>query len=220
MPPPPPGAAGGGCQLEDDELPDRIRASKQGAKFGRLWAGDTSDHGGDDSRADLALCGILAFWCGPDADRIQRLFRRSGLMRAKWDERRGTSTYGRWTIDKALAGKTEFYQPTVGATFTTPTPTTPKPPPWPDPLAPEAYYGLFGRIVRTLTPHTEADPVALLVQLIILFGSVIGRGPYFTVEATRHYTNEFAVLVGNTSRARKGTSKDRVTVLYTGLDDD
>lgn len=101
-----------------------------------------------------------------------------------------------------------------------PSGTPPVRPEWPDPPAEEAYYGLFGRIVRTLTPHTEADPVALLVQLMILFGSVIGRGPYFTVEATRHYTNEFAVLVGNTGRARKGTSKDRVTALFTGLDDD
>ena len=63
---------------------DRIRRSAQGPKFARLWAGDTSVHGGDDSAADLALCSILAFWCGPDADRIDRLFRRSALFRAKW----------------------------------------------------------------------------------------------------------------------------------------
>jgi hypothetical protein len=107
---PPPGAASGG-QFEDDELLDRIRDSTRGAKFARLWAGDTSGHGGDDSAADLALCGILAFWCGPDATRIDRLFRRSGLMRAKWDSKRKDSTYGRNTIDTALSGKSEFYTP-------------------------------------------------------------------------------------------------------------
>lgn len=117
VPPPPRGGVAGACPLPDDELLERIRRSAQGAKFARLWAGDTSGHRNDDSAADLALCGILAWWCGPDADRIDRLFRRSGLMRAKWDERRGTSTYGRDTIDKALTGKTEFYTPGGGATF-------------------------------------------------------------------------------------------------------
>jgi len=41
----------------------------------------------DHSRADLALCGMLAFWCGGDPERIDRLFRRSDLMREKWDRR-------------------------------------------------------------------------------------------------------------------------------------
>ena len=45
VPPPPPDAAGGG-QLTDDELLDRIRRSKQGGKFDRLMAGDTSEYGG------------------------------------------------------------------------------------------------------------------------------------------------------------------------------
>ncbi len=30
--------------------------------------------------------------------------------------------------------------------------------PWPQPLAEEAFYGLTGDIVRTIEPHTEADP--------------------------------------------------------------
>lgn len=212
----------GGCPLADDELLDRIRWSKHGAKFSRLWAGDTADYGGDESRADLALCGILAFWCHGDRERMERLFSQSALgQREKWHDR---PDYRKRTIGKALSGQTEFYQPTGHATFTAPTGPSGSPTPprreWPAPVAPEAFSGLFGRIVRTLEPHTEADPVALLVQLLILFGNVVGRGPHFIVEATKHYTNEFAVLVGNTSRARKGTSKDRVTTLYSGLDDD
>lgn len=120
VPPHPPVAFGGGCSMPDDELLEHIRRSAQGPKFVCLWAGDASEYSGDASRADLALCGILAFWCRGDADRIDRLFRRSRLMRAKWDERRGTSTYGRDTIEKALSGKTEFYTPPgPRATFTT-----------------------------------------------------------------------------------------------------
>src|SRR5262245_43077054 len=37
-------------------------------------------------------------------------------------------------------------------------------PDWPAPPAVEAFHGLAGNIVRTLEPHSEADPVALLVQ--------------------------------------------------------
>ncbi|MFR4804189.1 MAG: hypothetical protein ACLT98_13270 [Eggerthellaceae bacterium] len=51
--------------------------------------------GGDRSAADMALCSHLAFWCGRDAGRMDRIFRRSGLMRDKWDSRRGGSTYAR-----------------------------------------------------------------------------------------------------------------------------
>lgn len=60
--------------------------------------------------------------------------------------------------------------------------------------------------MRAIAPHTEADPVALSVQFLVAFGNVIGRGPHFTVEATRHGLNLFAVLVGVTAKARKGTS--------------
>lgn len=88
--------------LADDDLLARARAAKNGAKFSRLWQGDTSEHGGDDSAADLALCCLLAFWADRDASTIDRLFRRSGLMRAKWDSRRGESTWGRELIAKAI----------------------------------------------------------------------------------------------------------------------
>jgi hypothetical protein len=79
-------------------------------------------------------------------------------------------------------------------------------PEWPAPPGPAAYGSLAGEIVRTIEPESEADPVALLVQLLIGFGSVIGRGPHVRVGAARHYTNEFGVLVGETSAGRKGTS--------------
>jgi hypothetical protein len=81
---------------------------------------------------------------------------------------------------------------------------------WPEPLADEAYLGLAGRIVRVIEPSTEADPAAILFQLLVAFGNVIGRGPYFAVEDDRHFTNENVVIVGQTSKARKGTSWGRV----------
>jgi hypothetical protein len=90
----------------------------------------------------------------------------------------------------------------------------PEPLPWPDPPGEEAFYGLAGDIVRTIEPASEADPAALLVQTLIAFGNVIGRTAHFLVEADTHYANEFAVLVGKTSKARKGTSWGRVSHLY------
>jgi hypothetical protein len=43
-----------------------------------------------------------------------------------------------------------------------------------------------GDFVRQLEPHTEADPVAILVQTLVMFGNLIGRNAYFSVEADRH----------------------------------
>src|SRR5207247_8253601 len=59
------------------------------------------------SEADLALAGILATYCGGDEQQIDRLFRKSGLYRDKWDEHRGARTYGHKTIAKALEGNSE-----------------------------------------------------------------------------------------------------------------
>ena len=84
----------------------------------------------------------------------------------------------------------------------------PAPPGWPTAPGPAAYHGLLGEIVRLLEPETEADPVAILTQLLVAFGTAVGRGAYFQIEATRHHPHEFLLLVGESSRARKGTSWD------------
>ncbi|MBW4026336.1 MAG: DUF3987 domain-containing protein [Acidobacteria bacterium] len=77
---------------------------------------------------------------------------------------------------------------------------------WPAPMGEAAYYGLAGEFVRTIAPHTEADPAALLVQVLVALGSIIGRGPHYRAGADKHHANLFAVIVGNSSKARKGTS--------------
>src|SRR5215813_6346143 len=76
-------------------------------------------------------------------------------------------------------------------------------PDWPQ-LDRAAMYGLAGDIVRTIEPHSEADPVALLLQILVLTGNVIGANPYYAVEGDAHNANLFAVLVGPTSKARNG----------------
>lgn len=86
----------------------------------------------------------------------------------------------------------------------------PAPPGWPDPPDERAYQGLAGRLVAQIAPHTEADPAAILGQLLVAFGCAVGRGAWFAVEATRHHANEFCVLVGESAKARKGSSWDHV----------
>jgi hypothetical protein len=106
--------AGGGTptNLDDAEIVRRASAMKNGAgaKFAKLWRGEIAGHGSA-SEADLALCNYLAFWCGPDEQRIADLFVQSGLFRSKWQR----EDYRRRTISKALAGRTEFYNPSRGS---------------------------------------------------------------------------------------------------------
>jgi primase-polymerase (primpol)-like protein len=109
-PSPRPRASTTSSDLSDDELLARIRRSDQAALFCTLYdRGDTSGYKSQ-SEADLALCGVLAFWTGGDADRIDRLFRDSKLYRDKWDR----EDYRDRTVKKALEGKTEFYKPGGG----------------------------------------------------------------------------------------------------------
>lgn len=223
-------------EITDEMIIGKAMTASNGDKFRALWEGSANGHGGDESSADLALCDYLRFWCGPDKNRIDALFRRSGLMRDKWDAQRGEKTYGERTIDKAL-DSSEFYDWTstngFKATGTTPknetedgksqlseeipaaVPTTR----WPDDPAPQAFYGLAGDFVRVIEPSTEADPMALLVQLLVCFGNAAGKTAHFRAEGDRHYCNEFAVLVGRTSKGRKGTSQGRVLQAMNGADE-
>jgi Bifunctional DNA primase/polymerase, N-terminal/Protein of unknown function (DUF3987)/Primase C terminal 1 (PriCT-1) len=92
--------------------------------------------------------------------------------------------------------------------------------PWPETPKEEAFHGLAGEIVRVIEPHSEADPVALLVQLLVAFGSAAGRRAHFRVEADRHHANLFAVLIGQTSKGRKGTSLGQARSLLQQVDDE
>lgn len=86
------------------------RLARNGGKLARLWAGDTTGYSSP-SEAELALVGLLAWWVGPDPVRLDRLYRQSGLYRAKWDEQHGAQTYGQMTITRALSGRTAYRQP-------------------------------------------------------------------------------------------------------------
>jgi hypothetical protein len=91
--------------------------------------------------------------------------------------------------------------------------------PWPDAPGAEAFHGLAGDIVRLLEPASEADPAALLVQVLVGYGNLIGRSGHQYVEADQHYGNEFVAIVGRTAKARKGTSWGRIRQLLAAADE-
>lgn len=80
-----------------------------------------------------------------------------------------------------------------------------------------ALHGPLGDFVRLVEPHTESDPAAILAQGLSAFSAYSARTAYFEVERDKHYTNMFCLVVGDTSKARKGTSLGWVRRLFDGL---
>jgi hypothetical protein len=77
-----------------------------------------------------------------------------------------------------------------------------------------ALIGLPGEIVRLIEPHTEGDPVAILLNLHAFFGNAIGRAPHYRVERTDHCPNLYVLQIGESSKARKGTAADQIKSLF------
>jgi putative DNA primase/helicase len=98
-------------ELDDDDVINKICNSKQSSLFMRLWQGEWEQFYGSQSQADLTMCNILAFWTGRDPVQMDRLFRRSGLYRPKWDEMHGKQTYGEMTTGKAVRDCRNVYSP-------------------------------------------------------------------------------------------------------------
>lgn len=90
---------------------------------------------------------------------------------------------------------------------------------FPEPPSDVAFHGLAGDIVRRIEPHTEADPTAILIQTLTALGNMIGRNGHAVADGSRHATNVFAVLVGETSKARKGTSLSHVLRIFDRVDE-
>jgi len=101
--------------LTDKQLIERAKNAKNGDKFRQLWNGNTGGYPSH-SEADLALCGLLAFWTAGDKRRIAELFRQSGLYRDKWDR----EDYRERTIEKALEGKSDSYDPDLYSSYDRP----------------------------------------------------------------------------------------------------
>lgn len=91
---------------------------------------------------------------------------------------------------------------------------------WPAPLADHAIHGLAGQFTRIVEPHSESDSAALLGQFLLAFGNAAGASPHFLAEADKHGININAVFVGETAKARKGTSWGHVLRVIKAADPD
>jgi hypothetical protein len=92
--------------ISDAKVIDLASTAANKDRFLALYRdGSLAGHQDDRSRADLGLCQHLAFWCGDDSERIDRLFRSSALMR----EKRERDDYRTRTIDRAITQTAEFY---------------------------------------------------------------------------------------------------------------
>jgi len=101
-----------GSYLSDESVYNKASRSNPADKFNVLWTGENPE-GKSHSEADMALSEILAFWCGLNIEQMDRLFRKSELMRDKCDRPQSGSTYGMLTLAKAVQKCTTFYSPTV-----------------------------------------------------------------------------------------------------------
>lgn len=95
-------AAGEEDALDDTRLLQVMFGAKDGALWRKVFHGDYSRYPSQ-SEADLALCGKLRFYTHAKPAQIDRLFRKSGLMRPKWSEQHGDQTYGERTIATAIS---------------------------------------------------------------------------------------------------------------------
>ncbi len=86
-------------------------------------------------------------------------------------------------------------------------------------LSEDALQGLVGHCVRAIDPHTEAAQVAVLVNMLLGFGNLIHQGAYVPIGPQRHHLNEYAVLVGRSGKARKGTSWAYPEALFREVDE-
>jgi hypothetical protein len=77
--------------------------------------------------------------------------------------------------------------------------------PWPV-LDQKALHGPIGEAAKLLEPHTEADLTAVLATLLTGWGASLGRAPHAVAGHVHHPARLSVAIVGETSKARKGTS--------------
>lgn len=96
--------------LSEDEIIRRAEESSSGKRFKLFMNGGWPEFYPSQSEADLAFANDLAFWTGRDFSKMDSIYRQSDLMRPKWDERRGKTTYGTATLNKAINETNNVYQ--------------------------------------------------------------------------------------------------------------
>ena len=199
--------------LSDDDVLTRARLAKNGELFQLLYAGDWQNPAlknpdqpsepryGSQSEADQALANLLAFWTRKNTEQIDRLFRASGLMRAKWDEKHhgNERTYGEETIVRACDFTSDTYDPSDAPIFE----------------ADGRYYRTRGDATYQIT-NFRFEPVEMVVsedetQLTADLVTVTGE-----VFQLSFLTTDFA----NLQKFKNIVNKRTISMTYTGSEGD
>jgi len=82
-----------------------------------------------------------------------------------------------------------------------------------------AFIGPIGRWAKLILPRTEASVENLLLSGLIAFGNALGRSCFYSIGSTKHYPNEFLLIIGRSAKARKGTGMSEARALMQELDE-
>lgn len=201
--------------LEDQEIIDRAMDAINGASFSALWGGDISAYPSH-SEADQALCNHLAFWCGNDFDRIDRLFRQSGLYRKKWDR----EDYRKRTIMKAINSTTEVYGSRVEVeaereAIQEEAAEAEQAHQQQDPLDFPSWVmtGAAGRFAFAYSEYLEVPTSFLFMGFLTVLGNIISGWVTLRSEL-QPQTRLYTVLLGQSADERKSTAISKVADFF------
>jgi len=96
---------------------------------------------------------------------------------------------------------------------------TSEPVSWPAPIGDAALIGIAGEFTRTLLPHSEADPSALLIHFLVTYGNWIGREVGVSLDGRRRQPlNLYAVVIGEDGKARSEAAMAEVRRAFAAVD--
>lgn len=199
-----------------DEILKLAQNSRNGAVFSSLFSGSLEGYPSH-SEADMALCRQLAFWTGKDAKKMDELFRRSGLMRDKWDRPQSGSTYGMITIRKAIESCNDVYTSSKKRTEPQFPPIIPLNPQWKElPEFPmDALPDILRNYAAAVSLHSQTSPdMAAVIGLGVLAVCLQGK---YKVEGTPGYCEPlslYTVIIASPGERKSGVLRAMTGPLY------
>lgn len=210
----------------DEAVLHRCQTASNSDKFNKLASGDWQQFGiyPSQSEADFALLNMIAFFTESN-EQVKRVFRMTEL--GKRDKATKNDVYLDRTLKRVRAhqvkDKARTEEQTAGVDISglikkadsvgdahmgaartdasqddlvIPTPK----------LRAEAYHGILGEIAKAGSEHTEAVPAAIAINILARFCATLGPSPYIAIGDDFRNLRLFALVIGPTSKGRKGTS--------------
>lgn len=105
------GGRGKAALSEPEIIKIAVKSKKNGDRFKALLYGGWEQIYDSQSEADMAFLNYLAFWTNCDYQMMDSIFRKSSLMRDKWDRKQNKTTYGDEQINKAIRERKDTFIP-------------------------------------------------------------------------------------------------------------